>query len=83
MGLTKTVYKTRDEIIEELKHKANEKDSLTAAEFSMLMEYLLVSENGYVLDVGNSYQVWAEIALRLLKKIEKHPKLWKWLFMVA
>lgn len=83
MELTKTVYKTRDEIIEEISKRANEKDSLTAAEFSMLMEYLLVSENGCVLDVGNSYQVWAEIALRLLKKIEKHPKLWKWLFMVA
>ena len=83
MELTKTVYKTRDEIIEEISKKANEKGFLTAAEFSMLMEYLLVSENGYVLDVGNSYQVWAEIALRLLKKIEKHPKLWEWLFMVA
>lgn len=83
MELTKTVYKTRDEIIEELKHKADEKGSLTAAEFSFLMECLLVSENGYVLDTGNSYQVWAEIALRIIKKIKKHPKLWEWLFMVA
>jgi hypothetical protein len=83
MELTKTVYKTRDEIIEELKHKAYDKGFLTAAEFSFLMENLLISEGEYVLDVGNSYQVWAEIALRIIKKIEKHPKLWKWLFMVA
>ncbi len=83
MELTKTVYKTRDEIINEIEKNAFNTGVLTKAEFIMLMEYLLVSENGYVLDTGNAYQVYAEIALRLIKKIKKHPKLWKWLFMVA
>ena len=83
MELTKTIYKTRDEIIGELEYKAYDKGFLTNDEFAFLIQELLVSEDGYVLDTGNGGQVNAEIALRLLKKIKKHPKLWKWLFMVA
>lgn len=83
MELTKTVYKTRDEIIGELEYKAYDKGFLTNDEFSFLIQELLVSENGYVLDTGNGGQVNAEIALRIIKKIKKHPKLWEWLFMVA
>lgn len=83
MELTKTVYKTRDEIIGELKYKAYDKGFLTNDEFVFLIQELLVSENGYVLDTGNGGQVNAEIALRIIKKIKKHPKLWEWLFMVA
>ena len=83
MELTKTVYKTRDEIIKELEYKAYDKSFLTNDEFAFLMQELLVSEDGYVLDTGNGGQVNAEIALRIIKKIKKHPKLWEWLFMVA
>ena len=83
MELTKTVYKTRDEIIGELEYKAYDKGFLTNDEFSFLIQELLVSENGYVLDTGNGGQVNAKIALRIIKKIKKHPKLWEWLFMVA
>lgn len=83
MELTKTVYKTKDEIIEELEYKAYDKGFLTNDEFAFLIQELLVSEGGYVLDTGNGGQVNAEIALRIIKKIKKHPKLWEWLFMVA
>ena len=83
MELTKTIYKTRDEIIGELEYKAYDKGFLTNDEFAFLMQELLVSEDGYVLDTGNGMQVNAEIALRIIKKIKKHPKLWEWLFMVA
>jgi hypothetical protein len=83
MELTKTVYKTRDEIIGELEYKAYDKGFLTNDEFAFLIQELLVSEDGYVLDTGNGGQVNAEIALRIIKKIKKHPKLWEWLFMVA
>ena len=83
MELTKTVYKTRDEIIGELEYKAYDKGFLNNDEFAFLIQELLVSENGYVLDTGNGGQVNAEIALRIIKKIKKHPKLWEWLFMVA
>ena len=83
MELTKTVYKTRDEIIGELEYKAYDKGFLTNDEFVFLIQELLVSEDGYVLDTGNGGQVNAEIALRIIKKIKKHPKLWEWLFMVA
>ena len=83
MELTKTIYKTRDEIIGELEYKAYDKGFLTNDEFAFLMQELLVSEGGYVLDTGNGEQVNAEIALRIIKKIKKHPKLWEWLFMVA
>lgn len=83
MELTKTVYKTRDEIIDELNYKAYDEGFLTNDEFAFLMQELLVSENGYVLDTGSGGQVNAEIALRIIKKIKKHPILWEWLFMVA
>lgn len=83
MELTKTIYKTRDEIIGELEYKAYDKGFLTNDEFAFLIQELLVSEDGYVLDTGNGGQVNAEIALRIIKKIKKHPKLWEWLFMVA
>jgi hypothetical protein len=83
MELTKTIYKTRDEIIGELEYKAYDKGFLTNDEFAFLMQELLVSEDGYVLDTGNGGQVNAEIALRIIKKIKKHPILWEWLFMVA
>ena len=83
MELTKTIYKTRDEIIGELEYKAYDKGFLTNDEFAFLMQELLVSEDGYVLDTGNGMQVNAEIVLRIIKKIKKHPKLWEWLFMVA
>ena len=83
MELTKTIYKTRDEIIGELEYKAYDKGFLTNDEFAFLIQELLVSEDGYVLDTGNGGQVNAEIALRIIKKIKKHPKLWKWFFMVA
>ena len=83
MELTKTVYKTRDEIIGELESQAYVLGFLNNDEFAFLMQELLVSEGGYVLDTGNGGQVNAEIALRIIKKIKKHPKLWEWLFMVV
>ena len=33
--------------------------------------------------VGNYENVNAEVALTLAEKIKRHPKLWKWFFMVA
>ena len=56
---------------------------LNGFEFSILIHNLLISENGYVIDTGNWENVNAEVALRLVKKIKKHPILWKLFFMVA
>lgn len=56
---------------------------LNGFEFSILIQNLLISENGYVIDTGNWENVNAEVALRLVKKIKKHPILWKLFFMVA
>lgn len=63
--------------------KAYEQGWLSGFDFSILMHRLLVSENGYVLDTGSYENVNAEVALRLSEKIKRHPKLWKWLFMIA
>lgn len=63
--------------------KAAEKCYLNGFEFSILIQNLLISENGYVLDTGNWENVNAEVALRLVEKIKKHPILWKHFFMVA
>ena len=63
--------------------KKAKRGSLTDSEFSVLMHNFLISEGGYVLDVGNNSMVNAEVALRLAEKINKHPLLWKLFFMVA
>ena len=56
---------------------------LNGFEFSILIHNLLISENGYVIDTGNWENVNAEVALRLVENIKKHPILWKYFFMVA
>ena len=56
---------------------------LNGYEFSILVQNLLISENGYVIDAGNWENVNAEVALRLIEKIKRHPILWKHFFMVA
>lgn len=52
-------------------------------EFSKKVKDLLISKNGYVCDTGSELNV-NECTLELLKeKINKHPLLWKFLFMIA
>lgn len=67
----------------ELLQKANRQGWLDGFDFSVLMQRLLISENGYVIDTGNWENVNAEVALRLADNIKKHPLIWKMLFMVA
>lgn len=56
---------------------------LSGFDFSVLIQRMTISEDGYVLDTGNFENVNAEVALRLAEKIKKHPILWKMFFMVA
>ena len=63
--------------------KAEEQGYLNGYDFSILVQKLLISENGYVIDTGNWENVNAEVALRLIEKIKRHPILWKHFFMVA
>ena len=63
--------------------KAWKTKNLNRYEFSIFMQDLLISKEGYVLDMGNWEDVNAEVALRLAKKIRKHPIIWKLFFMVA
>lgn len=67
----------------ELLQKAKQQGWLSGFDFSILIQRLLVSEHGYVIDTGNWENVNAEVALRLASNIEKHPLIWKLLFMVA
>ena len=68
---------------EDLLDKAYEQGHLSGFDFSLLIQKLLVSEGGWVLDTGNYENVNAEVALRLVEKIKRHPRLWKKFFMVA
>lgn len=52
-------------------------------DFSVFMQELLISEDGYVMDTGNWENVNYVCAYRLLEKIKKHPLIWKWFFMVG
>lgn len=67
----------------ELLQKAKQQGWLSGFDFSILIQRLLVSEHGYVMDTGNWENANAAVALRLANNIEKHPLIWKLLFMVA
>lgn len=63
--------------------KAYRQGWLSGFDFSILIQDLLISENGYVIDTGNFENVNAEVALRLVERIKKHPIIWQLFFMVA
>ena len=63
--------------------KAAKKGYLNGFEFSILIQNLLISENGYIIDTGNWENVNAETALCLIEQIKKHSILWKLFFMIA
>ena len=52
-------------------------------DFSIFMQNLLVSKDGYIIDIGNWENANYVCAYRLLNKIKRHPWIWKWLFMVG
>ena len=63
--------------------KAYQQGWLSGFDFSILIQRLLVSENGYVINSGTWKNANAEVALRLAEQIKKHPILWKLFFMIA
>lgn len=68
---------------EDILNKAETRGYLDDYDFSILVQNLLISDIGYVIDTGNWENVNAEVALRLAEKVRKHPRLWKLFFMVA
>lgn len=67
----------------EILDKAYQQGYLSGFDFSLLIQDMTISENGYVLGTGNWENVNAEVALRLAEQIKKHPILWKLFFMLA
>ena len=67
----------------EILDKAYQQGYLSGFDFSLLIQDMTISENGYVIDTGNWENVNAEVALRLAEQIKKHPIIWKLFFMVA
>lgn len=67
----------------EILNKAYQQGWLSGFDFSLLIQDITISENGYVIDIGNWENVNAEVALRLAEQIKKHPILWKLFFMIA
>jgi len=52
-------------------------------DFSVFMQKLLVSRDGYVIDTGNWENANYACAHSLLYRIKRHPWIWKWFFMVG
>lgn len=69
--------------VKEILNKAYQQGWLSGFDFSLLIQDMTISENGYVIDTGNWENVNAEVALRLAEQIKKHPIIWKLFFMVA
>lgn len=88
MDIAYKIYKLQSELdneekIKKIVDKANSQTYLDGFDFSILMQNLLVSPTGYVMDTGNWENANREIALSLFERIKKHPIIWKLLFMVA
>lgn len=64
-------------------NKAYQQGWLDGSDFSIFIQDIVISENGYVIDVGDWENVNAEVTLRLAEKIKRHPILWKLFFMIA
>ena len=75
--------KNLDNRVIKILKRAEEQRWLSGFDFSILMQDLLTSENGYVIDTGNWENVNAEVALALWWNVKRHPVLWKLFFMVA
>ena len=67
----------------EILNKAYQQGWLSGFDFSLLIQDMTISENGYIIYTGNWENVNAEVALRLAEQIKKHPIIWKLFFMVA
>lgn len=63
--------------------QAEEQGALNAFDFSILMQSMLISKNGWVIDTGNYENVNAVISSKLFRKIKNHPFLWKMFFMIG
>ena len=75
--------KNLDNRVIKILKRAEEQRWLSGFDFSILMQDLLISKNGYVLDTGNWENVNAEVALALWWSVKRRPVLWKLFFMVA
>lgn len=67
----------------EILNKAYQQRWLGGFDFSLFVQDMTISENGYVIDTGNWENVNAEVAILLAEQIKKHPILWKLFFMIA
>lgn len=67
---------------QEILNKAKVQGWLSGFDFSVLMQELLVSQNAYVIDTGNWENVNAAVAQLLVQRIQRHPLLWKWFFVI-
>ena len=72
-----------DNKINEICDKARSKGWLNGFDFSVLIQELTIPEGAWVIDTGNFENVNAEVALRLIDRIRRHPIIWKLFFMVA
>lgn len=70
------------DIKREILNKAKVQGWLSGFDFSLLMQELLVPPNAYVIDMGNWENVNAAVAQLLVQRIQRHPLLWKWFFMI-
>lgn len=64
-------------------NKAYKQGWLNGFDFSLFIQDIVISENGYIIDTGNFENVNAEVALLLAERVKKHPILWNILFRIA
>lgn len=83
------MFKKVENILKEVENRIDRETpgnilgNMTDEEFRLIMQTLLISEDGYVIDTGNYSNANYAVIYKLLYNIKKHPILWKLFFMVA
>lgn len=68
---------------EELLKKYRNENYMDTLDFSSFIHALLIPEYGYVIDTGSICNANIVVAEELIKRVKRHPILWKFFFMVA
>lgn len=68
--------------IEEKLGKDNFFGSINGHDFSVIMQELLIPDGEYVIDTGNLENVNYFCAYGLIKRIKKHPLIWRLFFII-
>ena len=80
----KEIHKA-EQRLKEVENKLGKDDFfgyINGHDFSVIMQNLLIPDGDYIIDTGNWENVNYVCVYSLIKRIKKHPLIWKLFFMI-